>query len=92
LPDYVEYLKSLVAKAVSAGAAVFISDNGVDALLKFVSAPSPETAVPLKLVSLVVAYAVWTQVIIPAVDEAYKAQTKTTAAASGTWATRSKLF
>jgi len=91
LIDYKEYAKSLLAKAVSAGATVFLSNHGVDALLNFVAAPSPETAVSLKLVSYVVSYAVWTQVIVPAVDEAFKARTKTTAGSSGTWATRSKL-
>ena len=89
--DYTEYLKQVLAKAVAAGATVFLSNNGVDAALGFVGAPSPATAAPLKLVSLLFAYAFY-QVVVSAGDEAFKNATHTTASAGGTWASRSKLI
>ena len=90
--DLLEKLKELVAKAVTVVGTVFISNNGFDALLQFMNAGNN---VPLKLLSIVAGYAVWTQVIIPFVDGMFKEATKTVNAVDfkgPTWNTRSKLF
>jgi len=87
--DYLEKLKELLAKVVTVGATVFISSNGFDALFVYTGGGGGEA---LKLVSLIAGYAVWTQVLVPFVDAAFKEATKTTASSGPSWNTRSKLY
>lgn len=88
--DFLETLKELVAKAVTVAGTVFLSQNGFDALLKFMNAGE---SMPLQALSLVAAYAVWLKVVVPFVDALFKEATKTTATpGQPSWNTRSNLF
>ena len=67
-----EAVKQIVAKSVTALGSVLLSDKGMDAVLGLLAPASASSAMPLKLLSLMAAYAIWTQAVVPVVEEAFK--------------------
>ena len=67
-----ETVKHVVGKIVGAGATVLLSSNAIDVIVSYVSTPSPETALALKALSLVTAYAIWKGAIVPLVERVFE--------------------
>ena len=67
-----EAVKQILAKSVTALGSVLLSDKGMDSMLALVAPASAGSAMPLKLLSLMAAYAIWTQAVVPTVEALFK--------------------
>jgi len=66
-----ELVKHIVAKAVTVAATVVIANNGVAVVYEFAFGKTP-SGEALAALLLVTSYAVWTQAVVPFVEEFFK--------------------
>jgi len=85
-----EAVKQILAKSVTALGSVLLSDKGMDAVLGLVAPSSAGSAMPLKLLSLMAAYAIWTQAVVPVVEALFKKWMPANPAAPSTAAASAK--
>ena len=65
-----EFGKQLLAKGATAMAAVLLTDRAIDLVIGLVHTPNTDAGFSaLKVLSLLVGYAVWTQAVVPLAKE-----------------------
>ena len=55
----------VVGKCITVGGVVFLSQGGMDVLIAYIELPSDGNFLPLKALSLIAVYAIWTKAIVP---------------------------
>jgi hypothetical protein len=78
----IEGIKQIVGKSITVGATYIIANNGLNTVIGFFLGSGAVSPIEMKLLIIGASYAVWSQAIVPIVDELYaKLQPKQTAGA-----------